>query len=270
MLGTAAVLGAVVALACASAAQADDFAATARNIIPSGQLGGLPVPPGADTQAKMYDALTPLSNHVSAADLLRDFKSEGLGVGPDGPGRVEAVPLKGVTIVRDRYDVPHITATTRDGVTFAMGWTLAEDRGLLLQQARYPARLAALDAPNIDAFGLVAGLATYTPTKRVDRIVLRNGLRALRSAGPDGKRLLHDVDVYVRGVNAFDRQHGVKVKRWTRVDVFAANALAGQLFGAGGGQEAQRSELDSSLQRRLGTRRGQRLFDDLTESNDAD
>jgi acyl-homoserine lactone acylase PvdQ len=270
MLRTAAALGAVVALACASAAQADDFAATARNIIPSGQFGGFPAPPGADTQAKMYDALTPLFNQVSAADILRDFKSEGFGVGPDGPARTEAVPFTGVTVVRDRYDVPHITATTRDGVTFAMGWTLAEDRGLLIQQARYPARLAALDAPNIDAFSLVAGLKTYTPTKQADRIILRNGLRALRSAGSDGKRLLHDVDVYVRGVNAFDKANGVKVKRWTRVDVFAANALAGQLFGAGGGQEAQRSELLSSLQRRLGARRGQRLFDDLTESNDAD
>jgi acyl-homoserine lactone acylase PvdQ len=270
MIRTAAALGAALAFACASTAQADDFASTARNIIPSGQYGGLPVPAGADTQAKMYDALTPLFNQVSAADILRDFKSEGLGVGPDGPGRVESVPFAGVTLVRDRYDVPHITATTRDGVTFAMGWTVAEDRGLLLQQARYPARLAALDAPNIDAFSLVAGLKSYTPTRQADRIILRNGLRALRSAGRDGRRVLHDVDVYVRGLNTYDKQHGVQVKPWTRVDVFAANALAGQLFGSGGGQEAQRSELLSSLQRRLGARRGMRLFDDLTESNDAD
>src|SRR5689334_22850233 len=85
MLRTAAVLGTALTFACASAAQADDFAATARNIIPSGQFGGLPVPPGADTQAKMYDALTPLFNQVSAADILRDFKSEGFGVGPDAP-----------------------------------------------------------------------------------------------------------------------------------------------------------------------------------------
>jgi len=76
------------------------------------------------------------------------------------------VPFTGVTIVRDRYDVPHITATTRDGVTFAMGWTLAEDRGLLLQQARYPARLAAIDAPNIDAFSLVDRAAADLQAKQ--------------------------------------------------------------------------------------------------------
>jgi acyl-homoserine lactone acylase PvdQ len=263
-------LGAALTFACSAAARAADFAATARNISPSGQLGGVPVPPGADTQAKMYDALTPLFNHVTDADIQADFKSEAFGVGSDGPGTPEAVPFKGVTLVRDRFDVPHITATTRDGVTFAMGWTLAEDRALLLQQARYPARLAALDAPNINAFGLVAGLKQFTPTRQVDRIILRNELRALRSQGRDGRRLLHDVDVYVRGINARLRHDHANVKPWTRVDVFAANALAGQLFGEGGGGEAQRSELLGSLQRRLGAARGMRLFDDLTEHNDAD
>jgi hypothetical protein len=60
------------------------------------------VPPGADTQAKMYDALTPLFNDVTDADIQADFKSEGLGVGPDGPGTPEAVPYPGVTLVRER------------------------------------------------------------------------------------------------------------------------------------------------------------------------
>ena len=35
----------------------------------------------------MYDALTPLFDQVTAADLMTKFKSEGFGVGPDGPGR---------------------------------------------------------------------------------------------------------------------------------------------------------------------------------------
>ena len=46
-----------------------------------------------------------------------------------------------------------------------MGWVLAQDRGLLLAQARDAARLAAIDAPNIDAFGLVINLRRYTPTR---------------------------------------------------------------------------------------------------------
>ena len=37
-----------------------DFSGTARNIVPSGEWGGVPVPERADSQARMYDGLTPL------------------------------------------------------------------------------------------------------------------------------------------------------------------------------------------------------------------
>jgi acyl-homoserine lactone acylase PvdQ len=46
------------------------------------------------------------------------------------------VPRKGVTILRDKFNVPHITGKTHDDVTWAMGWVTEEDRGLLLAQAR--------------------------------------------------------------------------------------------------------------------------------------
>jgi acyl-homoserine lactone acylase PvdQ len=264
----------IVALAAAAVvvfpatAQASDFATTARNIIPSGQYGGYPVPAGADAQAQMYDALTPLFNNVTNDDLRTKFKSEGFGVDPDGPGTVEPTPRAGVTIIRDKYNVPHITGVTRDDVTWAMGWITQEDRGLLVAQGRNPARLAAIDAPNIDAFGLVTGLKTYTPTKQVDQIITRNGLAALKSAGADGKALLHDVDVYVEGLNARLKAEGSGAKPFTRADVFALNALAGQIFGQGGGDEARRSELLSSMRSKLGKAKAQKAWNDVTEFND--
>src|SRR3954454_11788633 len=266
----------IVALAAAAVvvfpatAQATDFAATARNIIPSGQYGGYPVPAGADQQAQMYDALTPLFNQVTDADLQTKFKSESLGVGPDGPGTAEPTPRAGVTITRDAFNVPHITGVTRDDVTWAMGWVTQEDRGLLVAQGRNPARLAAIDAPNIDAFGLVTGLKTYTPTKQVDQIILRNGLAALKTAGADGRALLHDVDVYVEGLNARLKAENSGSKPFTRVDVFALNALAGQIFGQGGGDEARRSELLSSLRSKLGNAKATKAWNDVTEFDDPD
>ena len=78
----------VVALGAQSAA-AKDYAQTARNIIPSGQYGSLPPRPGADTQALMYDGLTPLFDHVTNADLNQYFKSERFGIDTDGPGTPE-------------------------------------------------------------------------------------------------------------------------------------------------------------------------------------
>jgi hypothetical protein len=193
----AAFAAAAFALAAAPAA-ADDYAATARNIIPSGQYGSVPPVPGADAQALMYDGLTPLFDQVTDADLMSKFKSEHFGLGEDGVGGggvPEAIPRAGVTVVRDRFHVPHITGNSRDDVTWAMGWILAADRGLLLSQARDAARLAAIDAPNIDAFGLVVDLKQFKPTKAIDAMIQRDGDAALKRAGAAGAAVRHDIDV---------------------------------------------------------------------------
>ena len=89
-----AVAGAVIGLALpAQAMAAKDSAATALNIIPSGQYGGVPVPPDADVQAKMYDGLTPLFDQVTNADLTTYFKSERFGV--DTSARARSRPCRG-------------------------------------------------------------------------------------------------------------------------------------------------------------------------------
>src|SRR5918998_1751694 len=106
MSRVAAVTAAAFALLAAPAA-AQDHAATARNIIPSGQYGAVPPPAGADQQALMYDALTPLFDQVTPNDLLTKFKSEHFGLGEDGPVVLETVPRAGVNVVRDRFNVPH-------------------------------------------------------------------------------------------------------------------------------------------------------------------
>src|SRR2546422_3433418 len=99
----------------------------------------------------MYADLTARFDQVGLADLGAFFKSERLGIAASSlPSLSEPVPRPGVTIERDRFDVPHITGRTRDDVTWAVGWVTEEDRGLVLQLARYPARLAAIDAPNVD------------------------------------------------------------------------------------------------------------------------
>ena len=180
------------------------------------------------------------------------------------------MPRAGVTIVRDRFNVPHITGQSRDDVTWAMGWVLAADRGLLLAQARDAARLAAIDAPNIDAFGLVINLRRYTPTPAVDRMIQRQGDAALKEAGAAGAAVRHDIDLYLEGLNARLRQDGNAARPWTRVDMYAANAITGQIFGEGGGDEARRSEFLSKLRKRYGARRGDRIFDDLSEFSDPD
>ncbi|MEA2380252.1 MAG: hypothetical protein QOH72_223 [Solirubrobacteraceae bacterium] len=253
----------------AAAATTTDFASTALNIIPSGQQGAVPVPPGADRQARMYDALTPKFDGVTSADLQRNFKSEHFGTRGQCPCRVEQTPRGGVRIVRDRFDVPHITAKRVDDLTWAAGWVMAEDRGLVLEQTRYDSRLAAIDAPNLSAIALIAGLRTFTPSAQTETEIARQ-TRLLRRAGTRGRRLLHDIDVYIRGINAQLTAAGSTARPWTRNDVYAVNALKGQFLGQGGGDEARRSMFLAGLQQRLGPQSGQLVFDDLRQRDPRD
>ncbi len=150
------------------------------------------------------------------------------------------MPRAGVTIVRDRFNVPHITGRSRDDVTWAMGWVLQQDRGLLLAQARDAARLAAIDAPNIDAFGLVINLRQYKPTQAVDRMIERDGRGRCGRPGAAGAACCTTSTSTCEGLNARLKAEGQGAQPWTRVDMFAANAIIGQIFGEGGGDEALR------------------------------
>jgi acyl-homoserine lactone acylase PvdQ len=246
-----------------------DFAATALNIMPSGQLGSFPPPAGADRQARMYDALTPKFDQVTTRDLTRDFKPAPFGTRGQCPCRVERVPRRGVRIVRDRFDVPHITATRADDLTWAAGWVTAADRALLLEALRSAARVAAIDAPGLSALDLLRSQRAFVPSDQTETEITRQ-TRALRATGLKGRRVLHDIDVYVAGINAQLRRAGSSAKPWARNDVYAANALKGELFGQGGGDEARRSAFLSALQAQLGPQSGQLVFDDLRQRDAAD
>lgn len=262
-----------VALVAAGVAVAKDYAIIARDIVPSGQYGSVPPPPQAAQQAEMYNALTPLFNHVTSNDLLSDFKPDYLGDAAVGPFTIESVPHSGVTIKLDPYDVPQIIGKTRDDVTWGAGWIEAEDRGLLLQEARGDAYVAALDAPGLSALNMVSGLKTFKPSAQTKRVVARQTM-ALRAAGADGRGVLHDLHVYLDGINAYIRDHGDALGPYTHVapfalaDIYAFNALKDQFVGEGGGQQAVNAEFLSALRRRLGSRRGTEVWNDLREARD--
>ena len=244
-----------------------DYATYARNILPHGQYGSVPPPAGADTQAKMYDALTPRFDQVSQQDLLDDFKSEGFGVGEDGPGQPEQVPMAGVQLVRDRFHVPHVTATSYDGGIWASGWIAAEDRGLLLEQARYNSRVAAIGAPGLVALDLISKLQNFEPSQQTEQTLSAQSA-ALEQAGPKGRAVLHDIDTFSAGVNAYHAATKSGAKPWTRNDTFALEALKGQFVGQGGGDEARRTQFLAGLQGRLGIQRGLSVFNDLRQHDD--
>ena len=140
-------------LAPLDAAPKVDYAAAAWTILPPGENGSLTFDRNTTDQARLYDALTPLFGGVTARDIRRYFKPAPLGVAP-GKAQKRERPRPGLTIVRDRFGVAHVTGKTEADVAYGAGWVTAADRGLLLQLIRGPARVSALDVPGLDQLAL--------------------------------------------------------------------------------------------------------------------
>jgi acyl-homoserine lactone acylase PvdQ len=88
---------------------------------------------------------------------------------------------------------------------------------------------------------------------------------ALLRYGHQGRAVLHDIDTFTSGINAFLAAHSPSTPPWTRNDVYALNALKGQFVGQGGGDEARRSQFLGGLEQRLGASQGLSVFNDLRQ-----
>lgn len=273
-------VAAIFAVVAPTAASAADHATGALNIIPSGQLESgqdvSPYPNGAfDFQAKMYDALTPLYRNVTDADLAPDkfFKAEALpSTLENQPGAfvTTETPKPGVTIKRTKYAVPYVYGTTDDDVTWGSGWVTAADRGLLLKQARYVGLTAAVGVPGVSAINLLSTLSNFVPSKQTNDFVAKSQTSAILAQGARGKRLLHDIDVYLEGINAWYAKNEPATAKFTRVDIYSANAIKGQFLGEGGGKEIANSDMYDALTQKLGKKAGPKVWSDLRSYDDPD
>jgi acyl-homoserine lactone acylase PvdQ len=225
----------------------------------------LPTSSHSTDQLPLYDALTPLAGNVTDADIERYFKPE--TVGPLGATTPEPTGRAGLTILRDSYGVPHITGLTRDDVSYGAGFVAGEDRNLLLQLGRGPARAAVADVPGLNAFKLVTSARTFTPSAATNRLVRSERTALVRAYGSEGRAMLHDFAIYAQGVTAGLAKRGASVT-WTVDDVIATNAFIGSIFGNGGGAEVSNSALLDQLRARLGKRRGLKAWQDVMEGND--
>jgi acyl-homoserine lactone acylase PvdQ len=263
------VIGAALALVLAPVEAAPpkrDYATAAWSILPPGENGSLAFDRNTKDQAVLYDGLTALGGEVTAGDLRRYFKPAPLGLGKDKARKRER-PRSGVTIVRDRFGVAHVTGKSEADVAFGAGWVTAADRGFLLQLIRGASRVAALDVPGLDPLELAFSGKTFVPSADAEAF-LANQVDALRSQGPTGRRILAIVDAYAAGINRWYAVKGVPNRRFTANDVIAASAFLAARFGASGGQEVQNAMLLDGLEERLGAVEARRVFADLRAAND--
>ena len=260
------VVAATIATATAIGARQPDYAASAWNILPPGQAGGVAFTKNSTDQAKLYDALTPLQDRVNAGTIPKAFKRETLGLGAEKAVSVER-PRKGLTISRDRWGVPHIVGKTDTDVAFGAGYATAQDRQLIMELLRGPGRIAALDAPGLDAFSLALSGKTFIPSPATESR-LNEQYDLLLSSGDKGRRLARVIDAYIAGINAAYKKAGLPIKPWTRADVVAIGGLIGGLFGAGGGDETRRADFLARLQAKLGFEVGRQVWEDLRLRDD--
>jgi acyl-homoserine lactone acylase PvdQ len=258
-------------------------AVTTLNVIPHGQWepgvawGSSPGLLPAETQAQMYDRLTPLFRDVTDAQLVPStdgtgyYKSAAL-VDENDPSLITNDTIAGTApgagavsarIKRDAYGVPHIYSDTDAGVTFAAGYVEASDRSLLLDQARANGVAGLIDIPGVPAIQLVLGLYTYKPTKKVLAEATALQTKSIEENGADGRKLLSDIDVYLAGLNLWYSQNKPTTAPFTRTDIYALNAIKSQFLGEGGGDEIANAAFLDAARSRLGATRGNEAYEDL-------
>jgi acyl-homoserine lactone acylase PvdQ len=258
-------------------------AATTLNVIPHGQWepgvswGSTPGMLPAQTQAQMYDRLTPLFRDVTDAQLVPStdgsgyYKSAALLPENDPSflltenvaGAAPGVGAVSARIKRDAYGVPHVYSDTDPGVIFGAGYVVAEDRNLLLDQARFNGVAGLIDVPGVPAIQLLLGLYSYKPSAKVVKDATALQTKNIEAQGAQGRQLLSDIDVYLAGINLWYSQNRPSAPKFTRTDIYAINAVKSQFLGQGGGEEVANGLFLDALRSKLGTTRGNEAYEDL-------
>jgi acyl-homoserine lactone acylase PvdQ len=254
-------------------------------------------PPSDLSQQQQYEGLEQAWPGFTTAGLGKYYKSsafqaepsttqlltlqaQGNGGDPGRPQNVE-MPESGVTIVREPPDyVPRIYAATRAEGMWAAGYVTAEDRLFFMDVLRHTAEgtTAELLGPSAaPADSTQLGLQDASPQH------LTAELEALpKTNGAEGAQSLSDLNNYVAGINAFIQMTkidparlpaeypalGITPQTWTLADTAAVGIyLVGQ-FTVFGGDQGQQAEALRMAEKRLGGRRGTRVFDDLRLPHD--
>jgi acyl-homoserine lactone acylase PvdQ len=237
-----------------------------------------------DDQLPMYRDLVYASPRLARQDIGRFFKDSSFGVRPEDVERTYS-PRDDVTVVRDRFGVPHIYGATRQGAQFGLGYATAEDRLFFMDIFRHLGRAQlssfAGGAPaNREFDAQIWSVAPYTE----DDLQRQIDQRPPAGFEQQTEVLREDLTNYVAGINhyigearlnpakmpgeyaAIGRPQGPE--DWKGTDAVATAAVIGAIFGAGGGKELQSALVLEEATRRFGKRAGERVWADFRSAED--
>jgi acyl-homoserine lactone acylase PvdQ len=250
--------------------------ASALDLLGNQTVGAIPAE--FQNQRGLYVDLGPLAQNVNAENFGRFFKPGRFGT-PAGDIASYELPRPGVSIVRDRLNVPHVYGKTRADTMWGAGYATAVDRLFMIDVLRHTARgtLSELigagnNASTVKMDAAQLKIADYTEAelhKMIDDTVAR--------AGAEGPLIKKDLDNYVAGINAFIAAAGQRPDKmpaeyaalgrtptpWLETDTVAVASLIGGIFGKGGGSESIAAEALRAAQARFGGAAGRRIFDDF-------
>jgi acyl-homoserine lactone acylase PvdQ len=236
-----------------------------------------------DDQLAMYRDLLYASPKLSAKGLRRFYKDSRFGTMPQARERTYS-PRADVTIVRDRFGVPHIHGSTRAGAMFGIGYATGEDRLFFIDVLRHVGRaqlasFAGGTPSNVLLDREIWHTAPYTEAdlqRQVDQV--RPGFVK------EANQIRDDEANYVAGVNAYiaeARLNPLKMPAeyaaidqpsgptdWNARDSVAVATLVGAIFGAGGGGELKSALVLQRAQSQFGRRHGARIWRDFRSAND--
>lgn len=271
-------------------------AGAVRNVLPPGSRGNYTAtdvaafqadgrrPENTVDQLALYDALNRIAPQDVTPQVLQEtFKEAALGVDPDD---VVATlrPREGVTVLRDRFGVPHVYGVTDADTAYGAGFAGTQDRMFLQDALRHvgAARLTEFLGPspaNIAMDRAQLQIAPYTVEEAEQQVANLS----TRYPG-EGEQIQERVDAFIEGVNAAQREAcptavapgcpaeyaalQVVPRDWTRADVIYVASLVGGIFGSGGGAEYDNGRFLATLQGELGAVAGRQSFDDLMAHDD--
>jgi acyl-homoserine lactone acylase PvdQ len=195
-------------------------------------------------------------HRASSASACNYFKSEGLT--PDTVASTETLtaPSGGkVTIERDGWGVPFVSAASRSDAMYGFGYASGEDRLWLYDLLRNlgRGRLSAFLGPADGFYSYDANLATVAGYSEDELAAMVAGMPA--RLGALGRLIVTDIDQDVAGINAYiDSLSGANASRkppeyatlknggfppphFTPSDIVASATLIQSIFAGGGGDE---------------------------------
>ena len=240
-------------------------------------------PPHDQDQLGMYTDLAYATPGLTAAQLPQYYKDATFGVKPADVERTYS-PRSDVTIVSDRFGVPHIYGATRAGAMFGAGYVAAEDRMFFIDSLRHAGRgeLASFAGGSPANREMDAGVWADTPYTEAD-LQLQYDLGD-DVYGAEGAQLQEDARNFVDGVNHRIAEirvnpllmpgeyaflgHPLGPEDWKVTDVISVASLVAGIFGKGGGNEVGSALVLENAKKRFGKRKGSGVWADFRSAND--